>query len=308
MIYDSMTELIGHTPMLRLHKVEETYDCGAKIIAKLERSNPGGSAKDRIALRMILDAEKTGKLLPGATIIEPTSGNTGIGLAAVAAARGYTAVIIMPDTMSIERVKLMQAYGAKVILTPGKEGMMGCVKKAEELRDEIPGSMIAGQFDNPSNSSAHFDTTGPEIWEDTKGGVDAFVAGIGTGGTITGVGHYLKKQKPLVKIVAVEPADSPLLSTGKAGPHGLQGIGANFVPTVLDTKVYDEIITVTTESAYELSRLLAQKEGMLVGISSGAALWAAVQLGKRPEYLEKTIVVMLPDSGERYLSTKLFEK
>lgn len=307
-IFDSMTEMIGHTPMLRLHAVEKAYHCGAAIVAKLERSNPAGSAKDRIALRMILDAEKEGKLQPGAVIIEPTSGNTGIGLCAVAAARGYKAVIIMPDSMSVERIKLMQAFGATVILTPGKLGMKGSIDKALELQAATPNSMIAGQFENRSNSAAHFDTTGPEIWEDTEGKMDAFVAGIGTGGTITGVGHYLKKQNPAVRIAAVEPADSPLLSKGVAGPHGIQGIGANFVPPVLDREIYDEIITVTTGDAYELSRCMARQEGVLVGISSGAALWAAVQLGKRPEFVGKTIVALLPDSGERYLSTALYSE
>lgn len=306
-IYDSMTELIGHTPLLRLHNIEAAYGCKAHLLAKLERSNPAGSAKDRIALRMIDDAVAAGKLASGGTIIEPTSGNTGIGLAAVAAARGYRTVIIMPDTMSIERVKLMKAFGAEVILTPGKEGMKGCIEKAEELHAAAPGSIIAGQFDNPSNSAAHFDTTGPEIWQDTDGDVSALVAGIGTGGTITGTGHYLKKQNPQIRVVAVEPADSPLLSKGVTGSHGLQGIGANFVPKVLDTGIYDEIITETTPSAYELARAMARKEGILVGISSGAALSAAVRLGSRPEYEGKNIIVILTDSGERYLSTALYD-
>lgn len=307
-IYESMTEMIGRTPMLRLHQIEDTYHCAAKLIAKLERANPAGSAKDRIALNMVLDAEKRGVLRPGATIIEPTSGNTGIGLCAVAAARGYSAIIVMPDTMSVERIKLMKAYGAEVVLTPGKLGMKGSLDKAEELQKQTPGSMIAGQFANPSNPAAHYATTGPEIWEDTAGDIDAFVAGIGTGGTITGVGHFLKLKNAEIRIVAVEPADSPLLSKGIAGPHGLQGIGANFVPEALDTAVYDEIITVTTPQAYEVARCMARHEGLLVGISSGAALWAAIQLGSRPEFAGKTIVVVLPDNGERYLSTALYSE
>lgn len=307
-IFDSVLETIGYTPLVRLHRVEEAYGCRARLLAKVERGNPGGSVKDRAALRMVEDAEQKGILKAGSTIIEPTSGNTGIGLCVVAAARGYRAVIIMPDSMSVERINLMRAYGAEVILTPGALGMQGAVEKAEELQAATPGSIIAGQFVNPSNSAAHYDTTGPELWRDTDGVLDAFVAGIGTGGTITGVGHYLKKQNHAIRIIGVEPSDSPLLSGGKAGPHGLQGIGANFVPAVLDQKVCDEMITVTTPAAYELARFSAYREGLLVGISSGAALWAAVQVACRPEYEGKTVVALLPDSGERYLSTNLFSE
>lgn len=307
-IYDSILETIGHTPLVRLHRVEETYSCRARLLAKVERGNPGGSIKDRAALRMVEDAEQKGLLTPGSTIIEPTSGNTGIGLCMVAAARGYRAVIIMPDSMSVERINLMRAYGAEVILTPGALGMQGAVDKAEELQAATPGSIIAGQFVNPSNSAAHYDTTGPELWRDTDGDLDAFVAGIGTGGSITGVGHYLKKQNNAIRIIGVEPTDSPLLSGGKAGSHGLQGIGANFIPAVLDQRVYDEIITVTTPAAYELARFAARREGLLVGISSGAALWAAVQVACRPEYEGKTVAALLPDSGERYISTALFKE
>ncbi len=307
-IFDSMIDLIGKTPLVRLKKLEERFGCEGHLLAKLERGNPGGSVKDRVALRMVLDAEQAGRLHPGDTIIEPTSGNTGIGLSAVAAARGYKAVIIMPDSMSVERVRLMKAYGAEVVLTPGKLGMQGTLDKAEELQKEIPGSMVAGQFVNPSNSTAHYETTGPEIWRDTDGKVGAFVAGVGTGGTVTGVGRYLKEQDASVRIVAVEPSDSPLLSGGKAGPHGIQGIGANFVPEVLDTEIYDEILTVTTESSYTMARLLAREEGLLTGISSGAALAAAVEIAKRPELRGKNVVALLPDTGERYLSTALFSE
>ncbi len=305
-IYTSVDQLVGNTPLLELTHLEKKYNLKARILAKLEFFNPAGSAKDRIALAMIDDAEKAGKLAPGATIIEPTSGNTGIGLAAIAAARGYHVVIVMPDSMSMERRLLMKAYGAELVLTPGAQGMSGSIAKAEELAASIPGSFIAGQFDNPSNPKAHFNTTGPEIWEDTQGNVDVFVAGVGTGGTVTGVGNYLKSKSPSVKIVAVEPASSPLLSAGKSGPHGIQGIGANFVPEVLDTKVYDEIITVTNEDAYARGREIGRTEGVLVGISAGAALHAAITLAQRPENEGKTIVVLLTDTGERYLSSPMF--
>lgn len=305
-IYTSVDQLVGNTPLLELTHLEKKYNLKARILAKLEFFNPAGSAKDRIALAMIDDAEKTGKLAPGATIIEPTSGNTGIGLASIAAARGYRVIIVMPDSMSMERRLLMKAYGAELVLTPGAQGMSGSIAKAEELAASIPGSFIAGQFVNPSNPKAHFNTTGPEIWEDTQGNVDVFVAGIGTGGTITGVGNYLKSKSPSVKIVAVEPASSPLLSAGKSGPHGIQGIGANFVPEVLDTKVYDEIITVTNEDAYARGREIGRTEGVLVGISAGAALHAAITLAQRPENEGKTIVVFLTDTGERYLSSPMF--
>ena len=305
-IFTSAQQLIGATPLLELTNIEKDDALGAKVLAKLEYLNPAGSAKDRVALSMILDAEEKGILKPGSTIIEPTSGNTGIGLAAVAAARGYRVIIVMPDSMSKERCLIMGAYGAELVLTPGKDGMSGCIAKAEQLAAEIPDAFIPDQFNNPANSRAHFQTTGPEIWEDTDGAVDIFVAGVGTGGTITGVGRYLKARNPQVKVVAVEPADSPLLSGGKAGPHGLQGIGANFVPTVLDTTIYDEIIPVTTEQAYAAGRKLGRREGILVGISSGAALHAAELLAKRPENAGKTIVVLLPDTGDRYLSTPMF--
>ncbi len=305
-IYISVDQLVGNTPLLELTHLEKKYNLKARILAKLELFNPAGSAKDRIALAMIDDAEKAGKLAPGATIIEPTSGNTGIGLAAIAAARGYHVVIVMPDSMSMERRLLMKAYGAELVLTPGAQGMSGSIAKAEELAASIPGSFIAGQFVNPSNPKAHFNTTGPEIWEDTQGNVDVFVAGVGTGGTVTGVGNYLKSKSPSVKIVAVEPASSPLLSAGKSGPHGIQGIGANFVPEVLDTKVYDEIITVTNEDAYARGREIGRTEGVLVGISAGAALHAAITLAQRPENEGKTIVVLLTDTGERYLSSPMF--
>lgn len=307
MIYTSIDELIGKTPLVRLDRLSQQAELGSTVLVKLERSNPAGSAKDRIALAMIRDAEKTGKLLPGGTIIEPTSGNTGIGLAAVAANRGYRAIIVMPDSMSMERQLLMRAYGAEVVLTPGKDGMTGAIAKAEELARDIPGSFIPGQFENPSNAQAHFETTGPEIWEDTEGRIDIFVAGVGTGGTVTGVGQFLKSKNPNVQIVAVEPAASPLLSQGHSGPHGLQGIGANFIPKVLQTDVIDTIITVTEEDAYAAGRLLAKTEGLLVGISSGAALHGAMELAKQPQNRGKTIVALLPDTGERYLSTPIFQ-
>ena len=305
-LYKSVEELIGGTPLMELCNLERSEGLEARIAAKLEYLNPAGSAKDRVAKAMIEDAEAKGKLKKGSVIIEPTSGNTGIGLACVAAARGYKAIIVMPDTMSVERIMTMKAYGAEVVLTDGKKGMQGSIDKAEELAKEIPNAIIAGQFVNPANPMAHEKTTGPEIWEDTDGKVDIFVAGVGTGGTITGVGHYLKQKNPNVKVVAVEPASSPLLSEGKSGPHGLQGIGANFVPAVLDRNVYDEIITVTEEEAYEYGRKMGAQEGILVGISSGAALKAGVELAKRPENKGKLIVVLLPDTGDRYLSTPLF--
>ena len=305
-IYTSVQQLIGNTPLLELGGIQKEKNLHARLLAKLESFNPAGSAKDRVALAMVLDAEKTGRLQPGGTIIEPTSGNTGIGLACVAAARGYKAIIVMPDTMSIERQLLMKAYGATVELTPGALGMRGAIEKAEQLEKEIPGSIIAGQFDNIANAKAHEQTTGPEIWRDTHGRVDIFVAGVGTGGTITGVGRYLKSQNPDCRIIAVEPAGSPLLSQGRAGSHGLQGIGANFVPQVLDTGIYDEIITVTEAHAYAAARLAGTADGILVGISSGAALHAAMELAAREENRDKTIVVLLPDTGERYLSTDLF--
>lgn len=300
-IYTSTEELIGRTPLLQLNETE------ARILVKLECFNPGGSAKDRAAKAMLDDAEARGILKPGAVIIEPTSGNTGIGLALVASLRGYRAVIVMPDSMSVERLKLMAAYGAEVVLTPGALGMTGAIAKAEELAASMPNSFIPGQFTNPANAQAHYLTTGPEIWEDTDGNVDIFVAGVGTGGTLTGVGTYLKEKNPAVKIVAVEPAASPLLSGGKAGPHGLQGIGANFVPEVLNRQIMDQIITATEADAYAAARDFGRTAGILVGISSGAALWAAKELARRPENKGKTIVALLPDSGERYLSTALFE-
>ena len=306
-LYASIDELIGNTPLVRLDRLRSREMLGGTVFAKLESRNPAGSAKDRVALFMICEAEQTGRLLPGGTIIEPTSGNTGIGLAAVAANRGYRAIIVMPDSMSIERQLLMRAYGAEVVLTPGAEGMAGAIAKAEALAREIPNSFIPGQFENPANARAHFETTGPEIWEDTNGSVDIFVAGVGTGGTITGVGRFLKSKHPGVQIVAVEPASSPLLSQGNAGPHGLQGIGANFIPEVLDKAVIDSIITVTEAQAYTAGRLLAQAEGLLVGISSGAALHAAMVLAKLPENNGKNIVALLPDTGERYLSTPMFQ-
>lgn len=301
-IKQSVTELIGGTPLVRVNNIEKLENIDAELLVKFEAVNPGGSAKDRPALNMIEEAEKAGTLKPGGTIIEPTSGNTGVGLAMVAASKGYKAIMVMPETMSIERRKLLAAYGAKIVLTEGAKGMAGAVSKAEELNKSTPNSIIAGQFVNPANSAAHFAATGPEIWRDTEGRIDIFVAGIGTGGTITGVGAYLKKQNPEIKIVAVEPYDSPLLSQGKAGPHGLQGIGANFVPEVLDTDIYDEIITVTTEEAMDAMKSLAQNEGLFAGITSGAAVNAALRLAKRPENKGKTIVAFLPDTGERYLS------
>ena len=305
-IYTSADQLIGHTPLLELTHIEEQEDLKATILAKLEYFNPAGSVKDRIAKKMIDDAEATGKLKPGSVIIEPTSGNTGIGLAAVAAAKGYRIIIVMPDTMSVERRNILKAYGAELVLTEGSKGMKGAIAKADELAKEIPNSFIPGQFVNPANPKAHFETTGPEIWEDTDGAVDVFVAGVGTGGTLTGVGQYLKSKKPGVKVVAVEPKDSPVLSEGHAGSHKIQGIGAGFVPDVLDTKIYDEIIPVTNEDAFATGKRIGHAEGVLVGISSGAAVWAAIELAKRPENAGKTIVTLLPDTGDRYLSTPLF--
>ena len=302
----SIDELIGHTPLLELTNTEANQHLQAHVLAKLEAMNPAGSAKDRVALSMINDAEARGILQPGGTIIEPTSGNTGIGLACIAAARGYRALIVMPDSMSPERIKLMQAYGAEVVLTPGQLGMGGAIAKAEELAKELPGSFIAGQFENPANAQAHYDTTGPEIWADTAGNVDIFVAGIGTGGTITGTGRFLKEKNADVQVVGVEPAGSPVLSGGQAGRHGLQGIGAGFIPKVLDTAIYDQVIRVTEEQAYTAARNLGKTEGILVGISSGAALHAALELAKHPKNAGKTIVVLLPDTGDRYLSTDLF--
>ncbi|WP_294780454.1 cysteine synthase A [uncultured Gemmiger sp.] len=305
-IYTSADQLIGRTPLLELTHIEAAEGLDAKILAKLEYFNPAGSVKDRIAKAMIDDAEATGKLKPGSVIIEPTSGNTGIGLASVAAARGYRIIIVMPETMSVERRQLMKAYGAELVLTDGSKGMKGAIAKADELAKEIPNSFVPGQFVNPANPDAHKRTTGPEIWEDTDGRVDIFVAGVGTGGTVTGVGEYLKSQNPAVKVVAVEPATSPVLSKGTAGAHKIQGIGAGFVPDVLNTKVYDEVIPVANEDAFATGKLVGHKEGVLVGISSGAALWAAIQLAKRPENKGKTIVALLPDTGDRYLSTPLF--
>ena len=305
-IYTSADQLIGHTPLLELTHIEKDADLSAKLLAKLEYFNPAGSVKDRIAKAMIDDAEASGKLKPGSVIIEPTSGNTGIGLAAVAAAKGYRIIIVMPETMSVERRQLMKAYGAELVLSEGAKGMKGAIARADELAKEIPNSFIPGQFVNPANPKAHIATTGPEIWDDTDGKVDIFVAGVGTGGTITGVGQYLKSKDPGVKVVAVEPATSPVLSKGTAGAHKIQGIGAGFVPDVLDTKVYDEIITVENDDAFATGRLIGPKAGVLVGISSGAAVWAAIQLAKRPENAGKNIVVLLPDTGDRYLSTPLF--
>ena len=306
-VYTSVDKMIGGTPLLELCNLERELGLKAKVLAKLEYLNPAGSAKDRIARAMIDSAEREGKLVPGSVIIEPTSGNTGIGLASVAAARGYRVIIVMPETMSMERRMLMKAFGAELVLTPGSKGMTGSIEKAEELAASMPGSFIPGQFVNPVNAKAHYDTTGPEIWNDTDGTVDVFVAGVGTGGTITGVGRYLKERKAGVKVVAVEPATSAVLSGGRPGPHGLQGIGAGFIPKVLDTGIYDEVIPVENEQAYEAARLIGKKEGVLVGISSGAALFAALELAKRDEYAGKTIVALLPDTGDRYLSTPLFE-
>ena len=306
-IYTSADQLVGRTPLLELTHIEKAFDLKAKIFAKLEYFNPAGSVKDRIAKAMIEDAEAKGTLKAGSVIIEPTSGNTGIGLASIAAAKGYRIIIVMPETMSVERRQLMKAYGAELVLSDGSKGMKGAIAKAEELAAEIPNSFIPGQFVNPANPKTHFETTGPEIYEDTDGEVDYFVAGVGTGGTITGTGKYLKSVKPSVKVVAVEPATSAVLSTGVAGPHKIQGIGAGFVPDVLDTKVYDEIIPVANEDAFATGKLIGKKEGVLVGISSGAALWAAIEVAKRPESAGKKIVVLLPDTGDRYLSTPLFQ-
>lgn len=306
-IYNQITELIGNTPLLNVRNYSKANDLEATILVKLEYLNPAGSVKDRIAKAMIEDAEKKGLLKQGSVIIEPTSGNTGIGLAAVAASRGYRAILTMPETMSVERRNLLKAYGAEIVLTEGSKGMKGAIAKADELAKEIPNSFIPGQFDNPANPAAHFATTGPEIWNDTDGKVDFFVAGVGTGGTLSGVGEYLKSKNPDVKVVAVEPVDSPVLSKGVAGPHKIQGIGAGFVPATLNTKIYDEIITVTSEDSFATGKSVARTDGVLVGISSGAALFAATQIAKRPENMGKTIVVLLPDTGDRYLSTPLFQ-
>ena len=305
-IYQSVTELIGRTPLLAAKSFAKAHDLSANIVVKLEYFNPAGSVKDRIAIAMIEQAEREGKIAPGATLIEPTSGNTGIGIASVAAARGYRAILTMPETMSVERRNLLKAYGAEIVLTEGAQGMKGAIARAEELQKEIPNSFIPSQFENPANPAVHERTTGPEIWEDTDGKVDAFVAGVGTGGTVSGVGRYLKSKNPSIHVVAVEPTDSPVLSGGKPGPHKIQGIGAGFIPTTLDTKVYDEIIQVKNEDAFAYGREFAQREGALVGISSGAALAAAVELARRPDFAGKTIVVLLPDGGDRYLSTDLF--
>lgn len=305
-VYKAISDLIGNTPLVELTHIEEKEGLDSRVVAKVEFFNPAGSVKDRIAKKMIEDAEKKGVIKPGATLIEPTSGNTGIGIASVAAAKGYKAIMTMPETMSVERRNLLKAYGAKVVLTDGKTGMKGAIAKAKEVAATIPNSFIPSQFENPSNPQAHYESTGPEIWKDTEGKVDIFVAGVGTGGTVSGTGKYLKDQNPNVKVIAVEPATSPVLSQGYAGPHGIQGIGAGFVPNTLDTSVYDEVFTVTNEQAYETGRLIAHNEGMLVGISSGAATYAAIQIAKRPENKGKTIVVLLPDTGERYLSTPMF--
>ena len=307
-VYKAISDLIGNTPLVELTHIEEKEGLDASVVAKVEFFNPAGSVKDRIAKKMIEDAEKKGLIKPGATLIEPTSGNTGIGIASVAAAKGYKAIMTMPETMSVERRNLLKAYGAKVVLTDGKAGMKGAIAKAQELAAATPNSPIPRQIENPSNPQAHYESTGPEIWKDTEGKVDIFVAGVGTGGTVSGTGKYLKDQNPNVKVVAVEPATSPVLSEGHAGPHGIQGIGAGFVPNTLDTSVYDEVFTVTNEQAYETGRLIAHNEGMLVGISSGAATYAAIQIAKRPENKGKTIVVLLPDTGERYLSTPMFSE
>ena len=305
-IFTSAEQLIGHTPLLEIRNIARDEQLHARILCKLECANPGGSSKDRVAMAMIDDAERRGLIAPGSVIIEPTSGNTGIGLCVIAASRGYRCIIVMPDSMSVERIQLMRALGAQVVLTPGAQGMTGAIEKANALHSEIPGSFIPAQFDNPANPAAHYETTGPEIFEDTDGQIDLFVAGVGTGGTITGTGRYLKEKNPNVKVVAVEPASSPLLSGGKAGPHGLQGIGANFVPPVLNTAIYDEIIPVTEEEAYAAGRMMGTKEGVLVGISSGACLHAALLLARREENRGKTIVALLPDLGDRYLSTPMF--
>ncbi len=305
-VYENIQELVGNTPLLRMKSIEEHFGLRARLLAKLEYLNPAGSAKDRVAMEMIAQAEADGLLQPGAMIIEPTSGNTGIGLAAIAAIRGYHCIIVIPDTMSVERQNIIRAYGAQVVLSDGERGMKGSIEKAEELHRQIPGSFIPAQFDNPANAMAHYKTTGPEIWRDTAGAVDVFVAGVGTGGTITGTGRYLKEQKSSVKIIGMEPAASPFLSEGRAGAHGIQGIGAGFTPSVLDSSIYDEIVTVEDAAAIEYGKLMAIQEGILVGISSGAALAAAVEVAQRPELEGKTIVVLLPDSGDRYYSTKLF--
>lgn len=307
-VYQSVSELVGHTPLLELTRLEQEYALKAKLYAKLESFNPAGSVKDRVAKAMIEDAEASGRITDGATIIEPTSGNTGIGLAALAAARGYRMIVVMPDTMSVERRKLVKAYGAEVVLTEGTKGMKGAIEKADALAAEIPNSVVMGQFVNSANPKAHREGTGPEIWTDTDGAVDLFVAGVGTGGTITGVGEYLKAKNPKIGVIAVEPSDSPVLSAGVAGAHGIQGIGAGFVPQTLNTTIYDEIITVENAAAFETVRLLAKTEGVLAGISSGAALWAALRVAKRPENKGKTVVVLLPDTGERYLSTPTFSE
>ena len=305
-IYRSNSELIGRTPIMELSHIEQEYGLKARIFAKLEYLNPGGSVKDRIARAMIREGERTGALRKGAVIVEPTSGNTGIALAAVGAAKGYQVILVMPDTMSVERRRMMEAYGAKLVLTDGAGGMKKAVEKAKEIVREIPGAFMPGQFENPANPKAHFDTTGPEIWEDTKGGIDIFVAGVGTGGTITGAGRYLKRKNPHIRIAAVEPAASPVLSGGKPGPHKIQGIGAGFIPGILDISIYDEVITVSDEEAVAAAKLIGKKEGILTGISSGAALFSGVQLAGRPENKGKNIVVLLPDSGDRYMSTKLY--
>lgn len=307
-VYQNVTELIGNTPLVEFSNIEKKFNLQAKVLAKLEYFNPAGSVKDRIAKEMIEDAEKSGALKPGGTIIEPTSGNTGIALAAIATAKGYRAIIVLPETMSVERRNIIQAYGAELVLTDGSKGMKGAIAKAEELNKEIPNSIVVGQFVNPANPEAHRKTTGPEIWEDTDGEVDIFIAGVGTGGTVTGVGEYLKEKKSFVQVIAVEPTDSPVLSEGTPGAHKIQGIGAGFVPDVLNTTVYDEIVTVTNEDAFETGKEIAKTEGVLVGISAGAALWAAIQQAKKEENKGKTIVVVLPDSGDRYFSTPLFSQ
>lgn len=307
MVYTSVEQLIGGTPLMEVTHLEKEYGLKARVLVKIERGNPAGSAKDRAAVQMLNDAEKKGLLKAGGTVIEPTSGNTGIALAMVGAVRGYKVIIVMPDSMSVERIKLMRAYGAEVVLTPGALGMSGAIEKAKQLQAENPGSIIAGQFDNPANAEAHYLTTGPEIWRDTEGKVDLFIAGVGTGGTVTGTGRYLKEQSPAVRIIGVEPSDSPLLTEGKAGPHPLQGIGANFIPAVLDQSVLDEVLTVSGPEAYAAARVLAAKEGLLCGITSGAALHAALNLARLPENAGKTIVTLLPDTGERYLSGDLYE-